>query len=447
MTARIVMERIGERSRVGSLFSDHKRRSGLAKIPGKRLPSSNALERWLEKGQPAQSFGNQTGGFLTFNRVLQRSMDQRGKIELIESDLRLRAGEPRITVKRGVTALVQHFRLFGEAKTCPQIGWGITETPGFLSAVRFCGKLGLTIQTIKEAPMEIVPLGPGFAAELRGVTLAEIAANDAAYKEARAAFEEHSVLVFRGQDVTDEAQIAFSRRFGPLEVTPTASPGAGTHLVILSTMDKDGKVVPADHRIALRNKANQLWHTDSTFKSVPALASVLSARIIPAHGGETEYVSTRLAWDRIDPALRRQLANSFAWHDYSHSRAKIAPDIVSADERAALPPHCWRMMWRNPVNGRSSLYIASHAYAIEGMEQAAAQKLLAALIDAATAPGSSYVHTWREGDVVMWDNRATLHRGRPWPAHEARLMVRTTISATAADGVESMRPPSRQAAE
>jgi alpha-ketoglutarate-dependent 2,4-dichlorophenoxyacetate dioxygenase len=130
-------------------------------------------------------------------------------------------------------------------------------------------------------------LGPGFAAELRGVTLADIAMDDAAYKQARAAFEEHSVLVLRHQKVTDEAQLAFSRRFGPLEITKVGSQGAGSNLVILSTIDESGKVVPADHRLALRNKANQLWHTDSTFKRVPALASVLSARIIPARGGET----------------------------------------------------------------------------------------------------------------------------------------------------------------
>jgi alpha-ketoglutarate-dependent 2,4-dichlorophenoxyacetate dioxygenase len=295
--------------------------------------------------------------------------------------------------------------------------------------------------------MDIVPLGPGFAAELRGVTLADIAADDASYKAARAAFEQHSVLVLRGQEVTDEGQIAFSRRFGPLEVTPAASEGAGTHLVILSTIDKNGKVVPADHRLALRNKANQLWHADSTFKSVPALASVLSGRIMPAQGGETEYVSTRLAWERLPPATQKRIENLFAWHDYSHSRGKIAANIVTGAERAALPPQCWRMVWKNPVNGRGALYVASHAYAIEGMEDGAAQKLLAELIEAATAPGLSYEHAWRNGDVVMWDNRATLHRGRPWPAHEARVMVRTTISATDADGLQSVRPPSRQAAE
>ncbi len=295
--------------------------------------------------------------------------------------------------------------------------------------------------------MEIVSLGPGFAAELRGMTLADVAADDSAYKEVRAAFEEHSVIVFRGQGVTDEAQLAFSRRFGPLEITKVGSLGVGTNLVILSTIDENGKVVPADHRLALRNKANQLWHTDSTFKRVPALASVLSARVIPARGGETEYVSTRLAFERLDPALRDRLENSFAWHDYAHSRGKIAPDLASVEERAALPPQCWRMVWRNPLNSRGALYLASHAYAIEGMEPMAAQKFLAELMDAATAPGLSYVHSWREGDVVMWDNRATMHRGRPWPAHEARLMVRTTISATEVDGLASVRPPSREAAE
>ena len=294
--------------------------------------------------------------------------------------------------------------------------------------------------------MEIVSLGPGFAAELRGVTLADIAADQAAYTAARAAFEEHSVLVFRDQDMTDEIQLAFSRRFGPLEVTKVGSLGTGTHFVTLSTIGADGKVVPPDHRLALRNKANQLWHTDSSFKSVPALASVLSARIIPARGGETEFVSTRLAFERLDPALRNKVEQDFAWHDYAHSRGQIAPDLASPEERAALPPQCWRLNWRNPANGRSAIYLASHAYAIEGMEQAAAAQLIEALMEIATAPGTSYLHGWHSGDVVMWDNRATMHRGRPWPAHEARLMVRTTISATEADGLGSMRPHPQQAA-
>jgi alpha-ketoglutarate-dependent 2,4-dichlorophenoxyacetate dioxygenase len=295
--------------------------------------------------------------------------------------------------------------------------------------------------------MDVFPLGPGFAAELRGLTLADIALDDAAYVSARAAFEEHSVLVFRGQEVTDELQLAFSRRFGPPEVTKVGSQGTGSNFVILSTIGPDGKVVPADHRLSLRSKANQLWHTDSSFKSVPALTSILSARIIPARGGETEYVSTRLAFERLDAGLRDKLENSFAWHDYAHSRSQVAPGLATPEERAALPPQCWRMVWKNPVNGRGAIYLASHAYAVEGMEATAAKKLIDELMEAATAPGTSYLHHWRKGDVVMWDNRATMHRGRPWPAHEARLMVRTTISATEADGVGTMRSASSQAAE
>src|SRR5205814_10136229 len=170
-------------------------------------------------------------------------------------------------------------------------------------------------------------------------------------------------------------------------------------------------------------------------------------RITPAHGGETEFVSTRLAFERLGGDMQRKLENSFAWHNYAHSRGKIAAGLATSEEQAALPPQCWRMVWRNPVNGRGALYLASHAYAIEGMEPAAGKTLIDELMAAATAPGSNYVHRWRSGDVVMWDNRATMHRWRPWPGHEARLMVRTTISATEVDGVDSMRLPSSQAAE
>jgi alpha-ketoglutarate-dependent 2,4-dichlorophenoxyacetate dioxygenase len=294
--------------------------------------------------------------------------------------------------------------------------------------------------------MQIVPLGPGFAAELRGITLAQVAADDAVYRDVRAAFEEHSVLVFRGQQVDNDSQLAFSRRFGEPEVTKVGSLGTGTHFITLTTIGPDGKVVPPDHRYALRNKANQLWHTDSSFKPVPALTSILSARIVPDHGGETEFVSMRLAFERLDPAQQDKFDNSWVWHDYNHSRGKIAPGLASPEERAALPAVCHRMVWTNPANGRKALYLASHAYAIEGMDPVEGVRLIDELTAAATQPGMTYAHKWQNGDVVMWDNRATMHRGRPWPAQEPRLMVRTTISAGAADGVDAMQP-SQQAAE
>ena len=175
----------------------------------------------------------------------------------------------------------------------PALAAGLPTLPeaGFLGTFR-------PDKVVEDSPMNIIPIGPGFAAEIRGVTLADVANDDAAYAAARAAFEEHSVLLFRGQEISGEGQLAFSARFGPPEVTKVGSLGTGTNFVILTTIGDDGKVVPEDHRFALRNKAKQLWHTDSSFKAVPALTSVLSARTIPDHGGETEFASTRLAFER-----------------------------------------------------------------------------------------------------------------------------------------------------
>lgn len=290
--------------------------------------------------------------------------------------------------------------------------------------------------------MEVITIGPGFGAEVRGCGLAEVADDDRAYAAVRAAFEEHSVLVFRGQPITDELQVAFSQRFGPLEVAKAASLGEGTPFSILTNIDRaTGKLVPPDHKESLRARANQLWHTDSSFKAPPALASVLSARIIPPAGGETEFTSMRLAWSRLPEASREKFARSFAWHDYAHSRGKIAPHLASERERSTMPAVCWRMCWINPVNRRPSLYVASHTSGVEGMSRDEAQRLVDQLIAEATKPEYTYVHKWQPGDVVMWDNRATLHRGRPWTDNlHPRDMRRTTISAGDADGVAELRP-------
>jgi alpha-ketoglutarate-dependent 2,4-dichlorophenoxyacetate dioxygenase len=288
--------------------------------------------------------------------------------------------------------------------------------------------------------MELIPLSPGFGVEVRGATVVDIAKDAVLYAALRAAFEEHSLLVFRGQQISDEIQLAYSRRFGPLEITKIGTVGAGTNLVHLTNLDAEGRIVRGDHKQALTAKANQLWHTDSSFKQVPALASVLSARIVPPSGGETEYASTRRAWDRLPVDRKAALADLTVHHSYEHSRGKIAAHLMSGEEKKALPPARWRLTWRNAANGRRSLYLASHAFAIDGMPETEAQRLLAALIDEATRPGSTYLHRWRPGDVVMWDNRATLHRGQGWPLDKPRYMVRTTISATDADGLASVRP-------
>src|SRR4029079_5536057 len=210
---------------------------------------------------------------------------------------------------------------------------------------RRCSRRGVRRRS---KPMQVSPLTSGFGAEIRGVTLAQVAADDAIYKQVRAAFEQHSVLVFRDQETDNDAQLAFTRKFGEPEEVPVGTAGMGGHFITRSIFGKAGKVVPPDHRYALRNKANQLWHTDSSFKTTPALASILSARTVPAHGGETECVSTRLAFERFEPPLRQRLENSFARHNYAHSKGKIASGLASPAEREAFPPVCWRMVWRNP---------------------------------------------------------------------------------------------------
>jgi alpha-ketoglutarate-dependent 2,4-dichlorophenoxyacetate dioxygenase len=288
--------------------------------------------------------------------------------------------------------------------------------------------------------MELVPLSPGFGVEVRGLDLLEVAISDQAYREVRSAFEEHSVLLFRDQEITDDIQMAFSRAFGPLELVKVGSEGEGTFYSRLHNLAADGTAVDEAHRYALTARANQLWHTDSSFKRTPALASVLSARIVPEDGGETELTSTRQAWNRLSSAMRARLSDAVVTHSYAYSRDQIDAELMTASEREALPPVRWRITWRNPVNGRVALYIASHAYAVEGLSAAEARAVLDELIGEATRPEFIYRHRWRVGDVLMWDNRATMHRGRPWLYRQPRSMVRTTISAVEADGLAELRP-------
>lgn len=289
--------------------------------------------------------------------------------------------------------------------------------------------------------MELVPLADGFGVEVKGVSLLDVAIDAQAYTEVRKAFETHSLLVFRDQQIADDIQVAYSRAFGPLELTKAASVGENSFYSRLTNVGPQGEIVPPDHRQVLVAKANALWHTDSSFKKTPALASVLTARVLPEAGGETEYTSTRLAWERLPADLQEKLKGAVATHSYANSRDQIHPDLANAEERKALPPVRWRMNWRNPSNDRRALYVASHAYAIDGMDDRDARQLLAQLLDEATRPEFVYSHKWRQGDAVMWDNRAMLHRGRPWDYARERSMVRTTISATEADGLSEVKPP------
>ena len=285
--------------------------------------------------------------------------------------------------------------------------------------------------------MELVPLGPGFGVEVKGITMLDVASDADAYKAVRAAFEEHSLLVFRDQTIADDIQVAYSRAFGPLELTKVASLGAGGFYSKLTNIGEKGEILPPDHRQVLVAKANALWHTDSSFKKTPALASVLTARVLPGEDGDTEFTSTRLAWNRLPADLQAKLKDAVATHSYANSRDQIHPDLANAEERQALPPVRWRLNWRNPANDRRALYVASHAYAIDGMDDRDARQLLAELLDEATRREFVYTHKWRVDDLVMWDNRQTMHRARPFPANEPRDMRRTTLAGDGPTAVQA----------
>jgi len=272
-------------------------------------------------------------------------------------------------------------------------------------------------------------LHPHFVAEITGVSLRDL--DDATFAQLRAAFEAHAVLVFHDQHLSDEEQIAFTRRFGPLEETTRSiaqNARVAPQIADLSNVDADGHTLSADDRRMLYHKGNQLWHSDSSFKPVPAMASLLSAREVPPEGGETEYASLRAAWEALPLELQQRLEGMVAVHSFAYSRGLIAPGLLLPEQEAALPPVKQALVRVNPVTGRKAVYLGSHASHIVGVPVDEGRRLLRELLEHATQPRFVFQHRWRVGDCVMWDNRAVLHRGRPWDARYRRVMHRTTVA-------------------
>jgi len=278
----------------------------------------------------------------------------------------------------------------------------------------------------------ITAVHPCLGAEVAGVDLAHPLADDA-FARIAAAFDEHSVLVFRGQHLTDEQQMAFSVRFGPLETTVRTMGNEdrlGAHIVDLSNTDQHGRPMPWTDRRMLYHSGNQLWHSDSSFKPVPAHSSALSARVIPPEGGETEFASMRVAYEALPDDLRRQVDGKVVVHSFGFSRSLIDPGIGTEVGRE-YPPVRHALVRANPANGRKAVYVGSHAWFVEGMSIDDSRILIARLLETTTRPDRVYRHTWRVGDLVMWDNRCILHRGRPWDsARHPRVMHRTTVAGT-----------------
>lgn len=286
--------------------------------------------------------------------------------------------------------------------------------------------------------ISVTRLTPCFTAQVDGVDITR-PIDEPTWADIRATFEEHSVLVFRGQRLDDDAQVAFSRRFGSLEITRSINPAAGTSFARQSNLDiKTGEVIPPNDRRMIYQLANMLWHTDSSFKEVPSLCSLLSARIVPPEGGATEFASTRGAYPSLPEALKRRVETAIAVHDFSWSRDQIRPGFFTETERAEYPPVCHPVVRTNPVNDRKALFLGAHASHIVGLPVEEGRALLKELLDHVTQPQFCYRHQWQEGDLIIWDNRCVLHRATPYDStRHKRLMQRTTVSG---DPAELARP-------
>lgn len=280
----------------------------------------------------------------------------------------------------------------------------------------------------------VTPLTPCFAARIDGADVTR-PLDDETWTQIRAALDEHSVLLFRGQALDDDTQVAFSRRFGALEVTRSMNPAAGTPFARQSNLDiKTGEVIPPDDRRMIYQLANMLWHSDSSFKPVPSLCSLLSARIVPPAGGATEFASGRAAYPSLPEPLARRARPAIAIHDFAWSRDQVRPGFFTDQERAQYPPVRHPVVRVNPANGRPNLFLGAHASHIEGWPLDEGRAFLEELTAHMTQPEFCYRHEWQAGDLVVWDNRCVLHRATPFDTtRHQRLMQRTTISGDPAE--------------
>lgn len=287
--------------------------------------------------------------------------------------------------------------------------------------------------------MKTSPLHPRFGKIVHDIDLNTVTA-DHLFPEIRAAFEAHSALLFRDQDLSPDNHTRLATLFGPLENRDAMSAGRDVpfEIPVVSNETADG-VSAADSLSVLNLQGNMLWHTDSTFLPIPALMNILVARVLPSSGGETELASTRTGWADLPPDMQVQFRDAIVWHRLSHSRSKISAELAALPMMNRWPDRPWKAVWRNPVTGQDALYIASHAFAIEGMGLDEGQHLLDKATEICTRPENVYTHHWRPGDVLIWDERAMLHRGRPWPYDEPRTLSSICSSVTDADGLAQVR--------
>ncbi len=282
-------------------------------------------------------------------------------------------------------------------------------------------------------PVAIRPLTPQFAGEVSGVdlthplTAAEVAALEAG-------MDRFAVLVYHGQAVTDEQQKAFSLNFGELErteggnVTQAKDQRLGAFMADVSNLDANHKPLARDDRRRMFNLGNQLWHSDSSFRAIPAKYSILSGRITVEKGGRTEFADMRAAYDALDAATKAEIEDLICEHSLLFSRGTLGFTDLSDAERAMFKPVRQRLVRTHPVTGRKSLYLSSHIGSIIGWPVPEARAFIRDLTEHATQPQFLYKHVWKQFDMVMWDNRSTMHRVTRFDDTKVRDMRRTTVA-------------------
>lgn len=286
----------------------------------------------------------------------------------------------------------------------------------------------------------LTPLRDHFGVEVEGIDLTKVTTLEQ-FQQIRDLFDTHSALLFRNQALTDDAHIRLSSFFGPIEdrMADERKPGETFKVPEVSNVRADGSVSDDMDLHTLNLKSNFLWHSDSTFLPTPALVNVITARILPTSGGATELASTRAGWAAMPEEMKARIKGRGIWHRYSHSRKKISEELSKLPMFHKWPDQHWNSIWTNPANGKEALYLASHAFKVDGYSEEESAELLDDLITFCTQDQFVYSHKWLVGDVLMWDQRAVMHRGTPWPYEQPRKLSSICSSAQEQDGLASIR--------
>ena len=273
--------------------------------------------------------------------------------------------------------------------------------------------------------MNIEPLHPEFGARIDGVDLSA-ALTQAEFEQIDAAINQYSFLLFENQSMQDEAHLEFTRRFGQLEEEHVSyySRGVVTYVGRVGNVNPDGS--KATVRQVKSATGNEMWHSDSSFREIPAMYSMLAAYEVPDEGGETEFASARAAYARLDDQTRQLIDDRIGIHDYIFSRTKVSEDAVTSNQRTYMHPVRQRLVRQNPVTGERNVFVGSHVRQIEGMDDDQARALIDRLIAEVVRPESIYRHRWQAGDFVIWDNRCMVHRGCGYDADKYRRRMHQT---------------------